>query len=44
MISMVILMLSSVAVRGLVYIFPWLDPILEQSFETLLNLMGVFPK
>ena len=44
MISMLMVMLSSVAVRGLVYIFPWLDPILEKTFETLLNLAGVFPK
>ncbi len=44
MISMAMLLLSSIPMAWLTKTFPWLGSILEQSFETLLNLMGVFPK
>ena len=44
MISMAILLLSSIPVAALVQIFPGLGSIMEKSFETLLNLLVVFPK
>ena len=44
MITMALMHFLTIPMAYLIQIFPWLGSIIDKSFETLLNLMGVFPK